>query len=270
MAHETAAGTAISLDGKVAIVTGGTKGIGRAIAAELLGAGATVVVCGRNEPESLPAAAGRQARFVTCDVRKADECARLVEETKSLHGRLDILVNNAGGSPYAEAATASPRFSEAIVALNLLAPIHMSQAAHRVMAAQAEGGAIVNIASVSATRPSPGTAVYGAAKAGLVNLTRSLAQEWGPAVRVNAIVAGLMETEDGARTYGSAGAMAEIAAATPMHRMGRGTDIAGAVLYLCSPLAGWVSGAALEVHGGGERPHFLDIVARNMSAGGQG
>ena len=257
----------ISLAGKVALVTGGTKGIGRAIAQALLEAGAWVVVCARNEPEVLPESNGNQAIFISGDVRKAEECARIVEETASRHGRLDILVNNAGGSPQTDAATASPRFSEAIVALNLLAPIHMSQAAHKVMTRQAEGGTIVNIASVSAVRPSPGTAVYGAAKAGLVGLTRSLAQEWGPAVRVNVIVAGLMETEDGARTYGSAQAMREIAAATPMKRMGLGADVAGAVLYLASPLAGWVSGATLEVHGGGERPHFLDIIQRNISAG---
>ena len=143
----------------------------------------------------------------------------------------------------------------------------MSQAAHKVMSTQAEGGSIVNIASVSAVRPSPGTAAYGAAKAGLVGLTRSLAQEWGPAVRVNVIIAGLMETGDGVRTYGSAAAMDEIAAHTPMKRMGHGSDIAGAVLYFASPLAAWTSGATLEVHGGGERPHFLDIVRRNIATG---
>ncbi|MBO6718479.1 MAG: SDR family oxidoreductase [Rhizobiaceae bacterium] len=256
--------TRISLTGKVALVTGGTKGIGRAIAEALLAAGASVIVCARNEPEALPQASGGRADFVGGDVRNADQCTQIVEAVVKRHGRLDILVNNAGGSPHADAASASPRFSEAIVALNLLASIHMSQAAHKVMAGQTEGGAIVNIASVSAARPSPGTAVYGAAKAGLVSLTRSLAQEWGPAVRVNAIIAGLMETEDGARTYGSAEAMREIAAATPMERMGKGEDIANAVLFLAGPSAAWVSGAALEVHGGGERPHFLDIIARNM------
>ena len=266
MAKDMTGPQILSMAGKVALVTGGTKGIGRVIAEYLLDAGASVVVCARNEPEMLPEAGGKRATFVSGDVRKADECARIVDAAVSQHGRLDILVNNAGGSPHADAATVSPRFSEAVVALNLLAPIHMSQAAHKVMAQQGEGGSIVNIASVSAIRPSPGTAVYGAAKAGLLGLTRSLAQEWGPSVRVNVIVAGLMETEDGARTYGSAAAMREIAAATPMKRMGMGADIAGAVLYLTSPLSGWVSGATLEVHGGGERPHFLDIIQRNMPA----
>lgn len=254
-------GIVIPLDGKVALVTGGTKGIGKTIAERLLEAGATVVVCARSEPEGLPSAVGRSAEFAACDVRKAEQCKALVDSVVERHGGLDLLVNNAGGSPGVEAATASPRFSELIVALNLLAPLHLSQAAYAALAAA--GGSIVNIASVSAVRPSPGTAIYGAAKAGLVSLTKSLAQEWGPKVRVNAIVVGLIETENAELTYGSEAAQQEIAAATPMGRMGRGGDVADAVLFLASPLAGFVSGAALEVHGGGEQPHFLDIVRRN-------
>jgi NAD(P)-dependent dehydrogenase (short-subunit alcohol dehydrogenase family) len=250
----------LSLEGKVALVTGGTKGIGRAIAETLLEAGATVVVCARNAPESLPSFDARTAEFAACDVRKADECKALVEGVAARHGRLDLLVNNAGGSPAADAATASPRFSEAIIALNLLAPIHLSQAAYAVMAK--EGGAIINIASVAARRPAPTTAVYGAAKAGLVSLTASLAQEWGPKVRVNAIIVGLIETEKAELTYGSEAAQQAIAEATPAKRLGRGEDVANAVLFLASPLAEFVSGAALEVHGGGEQPHFLDLVKR--------
>lgn len=259
--------TSLSLTGRVALVTGGTRGIGAAITRRLLDAGATVVVCGRNAPDALPESGGRQASFIACDVRKAEQCTALVDEVAGRHGRLDLLVNNAGGSPHVEAATASPRLSESIIALNLLAPIHLSQAANRVMAAQEGGGAIVNIASVSAVRPSPGTAVYGAAKAGLVSLTTSLAQEWGPAVRVNALVVGLMDTDDADLIYGSAAARDAIAAATPMQRMGRGSDVGDAVLYLASPLAAWVSGATLEVHGGGERPHFLDLVRQHMPEG---
>ena len=254
-------GVAIRLDGKVALVTGGTKGIGKAIAERLLEAGAIVAVCARNEPERLPSAAGRVAEFEACDVRKAEQCKALVDGVVARHGRLDLLVNNAGGSPGVDATTASPRFSESIVALNLLAPLHLSQAAYAALADG--GGSIINIASVSAVRPSPWTAIYGASKAGLVSLTTSLAQEWGPKVRVNAIIVGLIETENAELTYGSEAAKQEIAAATPMGRMGRGGDVADAVLFLSSPLAGFVSGAALEVHGGGEQPHFLDIVRRN-------
>lgn len=265
MADRGAERLTLSLQGKVALVTGGTKGIGRAIATALLEAGATVIACARNAPEDLPSFAGRTAAFAACDVRKADECKALVEAVAARHGRLDLLVNNAGGSPAADAATASPRFSEAIIALNLLAPIHLSQAAHSVMAKQQEGGAIVNIASVAARRAAPTTAVYGAAKAGLVSLTASLAQEWGPKVRVNAIIVGLIETENAELTYGSEAAQRAIAEATPAKRLGRGDDVANAVLFLASPLAGFVSGAALEVHGGGEQPHFLDLVKRHAS-----
>lgn len=253
----------LSMTGKVALVTGGTRGIGQAIGERLLEAGADVVVCGRSEPALLPSFGGRAALFLPCDVRKADQCAQLVDAIADRFGRFDLLVNNAGGSPGVDAATASPRFSESIVALNLLAPLHLSQAAHGVMLRQEQGGSIVNIASVAGRRPSPGTAVYGAAKAGLISLTTSLAQEWGPRVRVNAIVVGLIGTENAELYYGSDAAQREIAAATPAGRMGRGADIADAVLFLASPMARFVSGAALEVHGGGEKPHFLDIVARN-------
>ena len=107
---------------------------------------------------------------------------------------------------------------------------------------------------------SPGTAVYAAAKAGLVGLTRSLAQEWGPDIRVNAIIVGLAETEGSASTYGDAAAHARIARSLPLGRMTRGDDVARAVLYLASDAAEYVSGAQLNVDGGGERPLFLDLI----------
>lgn len=255
--------TTIRLDGQVAIVTGGTRGIGFGIASTLLEVGCEVVVCGRTQPEVLPSAGDRTALFMPCDVRRHEQVSQFVDAVGERFGHIDILVNNAGGSPAADASTASPRFSESIVALNLLAPIHMSQAVSRWMKKQASGGSIVNIASVSALRPSPGTAVYGAAKAGLLGLTRSLAAEWGPEIRVNAIVVGLTDTESEALPYGSAEARDAIAASLPARRMGRPSDIANAVVYLCSPMATYVSGATLEVHGGGERPIFLDLVERH-------
>lgn len=248
----------VDLSGQVALVTGGARGIGRSIAEALLETGCRVVVCGRTAPDSLPEHDGREAEFATCDVRAADQVQTLVDGVVKRHGRLDIVVNNAGGSPKTDASTASPRFSEAIVALNLMAPLHVSQAAWRHMQAQPGGGSIVNICSVSGIRPSPGTAAYGAAKAGLINLTQSLAMEWGPAIRVNAIIVGLIATEGAVDHYG-AGHEA-IAASLPLRRMGNGRDIANAVLYLSSPLASYVSGARLSVDGGGERPSFLDLV----------
>lgn len=248
---------------RVVLVTGGTKGIGRSIAQAFLAAGDSVVICARSEPDSMPEDNGRCARFHACDVRDAGACKALVDSIVDTEGRIDVLVNNAGGSPPVEAATVSPRFSEAVIALNLTGPLHLSQAAHAWMIEQPEGGSIVNIASVAGVRPAPGTAAYGAAKAGLLNLSRSLAQEWAPKVRVNSIVAGLMHTEQTKLSYGSEEAQAEIAASVPMGRMGLGADIAKAVLFLSSPDAGFVTGATLEVHGGGELPLFADIVRRH-------
>ena len=247
----------IDMQGKVVAVTGGTRGIGRGIAERFLAAGAEVVVCGRREPEALPEAGGRTASFVAVDVRAPDQAGRVVDACVERHGRIDVLVNNAGGSPVADAATASPRFSQAIIELNLIAPLNVSQAANAVMQQQETGGVIVQVASVSGTRPSPGTAAYGAAKAGLINLTRSLAVEWAPKVRVNAVTAGLIATEQAELHYGDAAGQAAIAATVPLGRLGTPRDVADACLFLASPLAAYVSGADLVLHGGGEWPAFL-------------
>ena len=247
----------IDFSGKVVLVTGGGKGVGRGISLSFLERGAEVVICGRNAPEQLPAHDGRQAHFVPCDVRDVEQAQRLVDAVLERHGRLDVLVNNAGGAPHADAATASPRFSESIIRLNLLAPLNLCQLANRVMQEQADGGAIINICSVSAIRPSPGTAAYGAAKAGLLNLTRSLAVEWAPRVRVNAVTAGLTLTEQAELHYGDAEGIARVAASIPLQRMAVPQDIANACLYLASPLASYVSGVDICVHGGGESPAFL-------------
>lgn len=244
------------LAGQVAIVTGGTRGLGRVVAETLASAGCMVTVCGRTEPVEM----AETISFRQADIRDHEQAGALVDSVVSKHGRIDILVNNAGGSPSADAASASPRFVDAILKLNLVGPLYMSQAVYPHMA-RAGVGSIVNIASVSGVRPSPGTAIYGAAKAGLLSLTQSLAQEWGPdGVRVNAIVAGLMATENVEATYGDAARQDRVGRSMPLQRMGTGNDLAGAVLYLCSPLAAWVSGARLEVDGGGERPYFLDLV----------
>ena len=248
---------ALDLRGKVAIVTGGSRGVGRGITLRLLEAGAEVVICGRSDPEQIPEAQGRRAVFVSADVRVPEQIDPVIEAAVRRFGRLDLLVNNAGGSPPADAATASPRFSEAILRLNLLAPLVFSQKANAVMQAQDGGGCIVNVASVSGVRASPGTAAYGAAKAGLLSLTQSLAIEWAPKVRVNAIVAGLLRTEQAGLHYGDEAGIARVAATVPLGRLGEPVDVANACLFLASPLAAYVTGAALLVHGGGERPAFL-------------
>ena len=253
----------LALTDKVVIVTGGTKGVGLGITRCFLQAGADVVVCGRQQPDDLPEHNGRRALFKATDVRDYAQIEALVAFTVERFGRLDVLVNNAGGAPHADAATASPRFSEAIIALNLLAPLNFAQVANRVMQQQESGGCIINIASVSAVRPSPGTAAYGAAKAGLLNLTTSLAVEWAPRVRVNAITAGMIRTEQSHLHYGDDDGLAAVASTIPLQRMVLPEDIGNTCLFLASPLAAYVSGAALLVHGGGERPAFLDAASAN-------
>ena len=198
------------------------------------------------------------ASFVAADVRDPEQVDALVTAVTDRTGRLDVVINNAGGSPPADAATASPRFSTSIVALNLLGPLHVAQRANAVMQAQDGGGAIVNVGSVSALRPSPTAAAYGAAKAGLLNLTTTLAVEWSPKVRVNCVSGGIIRTEQSELFYGDESRMAAISDTIPAGRMGEPVDIGNACLFLASPLASYISGANLVVHGGGERPAFLD------------
>ena len=249
----------ISLDftGKVALVTGGSRGVGRGIAERFLAAGAEVVVCGRSAPEALPRVANNEASFVAADVRDSEQVDRLVAATLERRGRLDVLVANAGGAPPADAATASPRFHEKIIALNLLAPLHCAQRANAAMQQQPEGGVILLITSVSGMRPSPGTAAYGAAKAGLISLAQSLAVEWAPKVRVAAVAAGMVKTEQSHLFYGDEEGIAAVGATVPLGRIAEPSDVGDACVYLASPLARYVSGATLLLHGGGEKPAFL-------------
>jgi len=246
--------------GRVVLVTGGTKGVGRGITEAFLAAGATVIMTARNEPEAPIEVNGAKASFLAADVRDPDQVNALVRACVDTHGRLDVAVNNAGGAPSVETATASPRFSQAIVNLNLMAPLYVAQAANAFMQAQADGGTIINIGSVSGIRPSPWSAAYGAAKAGLVNLTQTLGVEWAPKVRVNMVTGGIIETEQSHLWYGDAEGIAAVAQTIPMGRMGTPGDIGDACLFLASPLASFISGANLVVHGGGEKPAFLDAA----------
>ena len=254
------------LDGCRVIVTGGTKGIGAGIARGFLRSGARVLVCARNEPAAgaarpaaLPAAGARTAQFTRADVRDPEQARRLVATAVDLFGGVDVVVSNAGGSPPAPAATASPRFHVRIIELNLIAPLHVAQAANEVMQAQPAGGSIIMIGSVSGTRPSPGTAAYGAAKAGLHHLVTSLAIEWAPQVRLNTVVPGFVATESAAAHYGDPDGVAAVAATVPLRRMATPGDVAGACLFLASSRAAYISGASLTLHGGGEPPGFLSV-----------
>src|SRR3954467_15359139 len=215
--------------GRAVLVTGGTKGLGRGIAAAFAKAGADVLVCARNAPEG-----GAVGDFVAADLRDPEQAAAVVDAVVERFGRLDVVVNNAGGSPPAAAAPGSPRFVEKIVALNLLAPFFVAQRANAVMQQQETGGVIVNIGSLSGRRPSPGSAAYGAAKAGLANLTESLAMEWAPKVRVNLVTVGYLETEQAELYYGDETAIAAVNKLMPMQRMVQPADVAQACLFLAS------------------------------------
>ena len=251
-----------SVKDKVVLVTGGTKGIGLGISTAFATAGATVITCGRGEPAPGTFPEGADITFIQGDVRDPESGAAIIEDIQQRTGRLDVLINNAGGGPPADAATASPRFTESIIRLNLLAPLLMSQLAYGAL--KASQGSVINIASVSAIRSSPGTMAYGAAKAGLLNATISLAQEWGPDIRVNAIIAGLIKTEAAHDHYGGPEGISRLESKLPSGRMGTPDDIAKACLYLASDDAAYVSGASLEVYGGGEPPSFLSFIAESQ------
>lgn len=248
----------LDLSGRIALVTGGSRGIGRGIAAVLVDAGATVVTCGRSD--AADPVAGTE--HLVCDVRDADAVETLIAGIVATHDRLDLLVNNAGGAPYALAADSSARLDDKILGLNLSAVLTVSKAANDVMQQQPDGGAIVNISSVSALRPSPGTASYGAAKAGVDSLTRSLAVEWGPRVRINSVDVGLCRTEQTGDHYGDDATVAAVEATIPLGRMAEPEEIGRVVAFLASDLASYVSGATLACHGGGEPPVFLHVVTK--------
>lgn len=254
-----------SFSGDVVLVTGGGRGVGRGISEAFLKAGATVVICGRKTPDSLPCVGANSAIYYPCDVSDSDASAALLARIVADHGQLDVLVNNAGGTPFVYAADGSVRFHESILRLNLTAPLMMAIQANAIMQRQDKGGVIVFIGSIAAIRAQPGTATYAAAKAGILSLTSSLAIEWAPKVRVVAVSPGLVETEQSTLHYGDAKGIAAVAKTIPAQRLAQPRDIGDACLYLASERANYISGANLLVHGGGERPAFLDVANVNKS-----
>ncbi|MFJ6749372.1 MULTISPECIES: SDR family oxidoreductase [unclassified Streptomyces] len=250
----------LDLTGQVAVVTGGTRGVGAGIARALLQAGAEVVVCARRPPDAPVTAAGRTAHHRSLDLRDPPAVREFIAQVAADHGRLDCLVNNAGGTPYRLLGESPAERHARVIGLNLTAPMTASLAAYEVMRAQPAGGSVIMIGSVSGTRPSPGTAAYGAAKAGLDNLARSMAVEWAPKVRVNTLVLGMVRTELSALHYGDAAGVAAVGATVPLGRLAEPDEIGDACVFLASDRAAYLSGASLLVHGGGERPAFLDAA----------
>ncbi|MEV7567069.1 SDR family oxidoreductase [Streptomyces tanashiensis] len=253
----------IDLSGSVAVVTGGTRGVGAGITRALLEAGAEVVTCARRPPDKPVEAAGRAARFLPVDLRDPAAVADFFDRVRGDHGRLDVLVNNAGGTPFRMLGDGAAEQHARVVELNLVAPLTASLAAYEVMRRQRGGGSVIMIGSVSATRPSPGSAAYGAAKAGLDNLARSMAVEWAPLVRVNTLVPGMVRTELSHLHYGDEDGIASVGRTVPLGRLAEPSDIGDACVFLASERAAYISGASLLVHGGGERPAFLDAATAN-------
>jgi NAD(P)-dependent dehydrogenase (short-subunit alcohol dehydrogenase family) len=241
--------------GRVVIVTGGSQGVGLGIARAFLDEGASVVTCARRGFDRPPAARTDDERdrsmHVPADIRDDAQIERVVDATVERFGRLDVLVNNAGGQPPTDIATASPRFVRSIIELNLTAPLVFAQQAHRVMSAQEGGGSIINISS-QASLPDGGggtLAPYGAAKAGLNHVTRSLAKAWGATVRVNCVSLGWVLTE--ALEEHVLSGHGDPSADIPVGRMGTPAEIGGLCVFLASDEASYVNGATLWADGGG-------------------
>ena len=252
-----------SLKGKVAIVTGAGRGIGKGIATAFAEAGADVACVDQNA-ESAHAVAeevrgtGRRALAVACDVRDEDQVAGMVESTRDHFGRIDILVNNAGSAIFRPALQTSRRAWDAMLIENLTSAFLCSKAVGVVMLEQ-KSGSIISISSRESQIPSLGMIAYGVAKAGVNSLTRTLAWELAPYVRVNAILPG------GVLTEGSAPVLEplkdRIIDGTPLKRMGLPEDIALAAIYLASSASDWVTGKLFEIDGGIE---FVPVTSKQV------
>ncbi len=242
------------LTGKVALVTGGSRGLGRAIATAYACAGADVVIASRKRESVERSAAeiseqtGRAVVGLPVHVGDWAQCEALVAQTLAVAGRLDVLVNNAGIAPlYGHLHEASEELFDKTIAVNLKGPFRLCALAARHMA-EAGDGSVINISSVAAMRPTQHEVPYAAAKAGLHVVTAGIALEYGPAVRANTIMAGPFLTDISAAW--DMDAFEEFAATMPMRRAGRPEEITGAALYFASDLSRFTTGALLRVDGG--------------------
>lgn len=243
----------ISLTGRTALVTGATRGIGRAIAETLSGAGADVAVLARKpgelaETKSALEAQGSRVLSIEGSVGDFDVCRRAVAACMDEFGALDILINNAATNPHFGPMMDAPEPAvEKILQVNVQAPLLLMQEAWRAHM-QENGGVVVNVASVGGLQPGPFIGVYNTSKAALVHLTRQTALEMAPQVRVNAVAPGLIKTSMSRVLYEND--EEGLAAAHPMKRLGLPEDIAHATLFLASDAASWLTGEVLAIDGG--------------------
>ena len=249
-------GDTFDLTGRVALVTGGSRGIGRAIALLLARHGATLVVTSRKLEgcEAVAAeirAAGGKATALACHIGEPAEITAAMQDIDARHGRLDILVNNAAANPYFGPSVAMDLAAyQKTVDVNIRGYFWTSIEAARRMLAQGKG-AIVNVASVNAFRPMDGQAVYSMTKAAIVNMTQALAREWArQGIRVNALVPGLVETKFAAALHENEKLRTAMERLVPMGRIAQPEEMAGAVLYLVSDAASYTTGSCLTADGG--------------------
>ena len=246
-----------SVEGKVTIVTGGGTGIGESIAKEFAARGAPVLIASRNAEHLGPVRdairkAGGRCEMAICDVRQADQCDAMVEAAVKAFGRLDVLINNHGASITTPSLDLSPNGWRAVVGINLDGVFFCARAAARQFIKQGDGGCIINISSTAGVHGSPTMLPYGAAKAGVINLTVSHAGEWGShGIRVNCIVPGPIDTEGAApRVWPNPKVKEMVRKSRALGRFGRVDEIALPCLFLASEAASYVNGASLIVDGG--------------------
>jgi 7-alpha-hydroxysteroid dehydrogenase len=257
---------AFSLQNRVAIITGSARGIGKGIALAFAEAGADTVCADLSLPgaEATVAEArgfGHNALAIGCDVTDSEQVKTMVDRAVREFGRIDILVNNAGGSTYCPAMKTSEKRWEAVVRLNLTAAFLCTKAVARYMLEQ-KSGSIINISSAHSRIPARGMVAYAAAKAGINSMTKTMAWELAPHVRVNCILPGAIETEGAGPVI--APVVDKVLAGTPLKRMGTPRDIAMATIFLASPAADFITGKKLQVDGGLE---FVDLDPAEMGTG---